>query len=92
LEQRLFFTETVSSEPGTNWEAKASGDFKTRQDALEAAALIYLAVKSGSAIGGGKSRGLGSIKSWQVEAILDNQVLSEKDLESIWQAWTGGKK
>lgn len=92
MEQRLFFTETASSEPSTEWIASAIGHFPTKQAALEAIALVYLAAKSGPAIGGGKSRGLGYIESWQVEAILDGQVLSEKDLEQIWQAWTAGKK
>ncbi len=92
MEQRLFFTETASSEPATEWTARASGHFQTKQAALEATALIYLAAKSGPAIGGGKSRGLGWIGSWQVEAILDDQVLSEGDLRQIWQAWTEGKK
>lgn len=92
MEQRLFFIETASSEPSTEWAASASGHFPTKQAALEAIALIYLAAKSGPAIGGGKSRGLGYIDSWQVEAILDGQVLSVEDLEQIWQAWTEGKK
>lgn len=88
MDQRLFFTETVSSDIVTNWAARASGNFQTVQAALEAATLIYLAAKSGPAIGGGKSRGLGSIKSWQIKAILDGKVLSEDDFRPIWQAWT----
>lgn len=92
LEQRLFFTETVSSDPGASWHANASGFFKTPQAALEAAALIYLAAKSGPAIGGAKSRGLGHIDSWQIEAALDNKPLLEEDLKPVWDAWLGEER
>ena len=92
MEQHLFFTETACSEPAAEWTASANGHFHTRQAALEAIALVYLAAKSGPALGGGKSRGLGYIESWQMEAILDGQVLSEEDLKQIWHAWTEGKK
>jgi CRISPR/Cas system CSM-associated protein Csm3 (group 7 of RAMP superfamily) len=92
MEQHLFFTETASSEPTTEWTANATGHFPTKQDALEAIALIYLAAKSGPALGGGKSRGLGYIESWQMEAILDGQVVSVEDLRQIWQVWAEGKK
>jgi hypothetical protein len=92
MEQHLFFTETASSEPSVEWTASANGHFPTKQAAMEAVALVYLAAKSGPALGGGKSRGLGCIESWKIEAILDDQVLSEEDLERIWQAWTEEKK
>jgi hypothetical protein len=88
MEQRLFFTETVFSDMVTDWASRANGNFPTAQAALEAAALIYLAAKSGPAIGGGKSRGLGWIRSWEVVAILDYKVLSEDDLKPVWKAWT----
>lgn len=90
MEQRLFFTETASSESGTEWTAAARGNFQTRQESLEATALIYLAAKSGPAIGGGKSRGLGGIESWQIDATIDGQSVSVDDLEKIWQSWVEG--
>lgn len=90
-EQRLFFTETASSEPATDWTASANGNFPTKKAALEAITLVYLAARIGPALGGGKSRGLGYIKSWQMEAILDGQLVSEEDLKQTWQGWIEGK-
>ncbi len=91
IDQRLFFTETVPTEPESIWIAKVTGCFKNAQEAKEAAALVYLAAKSSPAIGGGKSRGLGSTGSWDVKLTLDTQHLSEDDLKPIWQSWEGRK-
>jgi CRISPR/Cas system CSM-associated protein Csm3 (group 7 of RAMP superfamily) len=91
LPQRLFFIETVQSSPTTEWAAKATGIFEALRAAKEAAALISLAARVQHAIGGGRSRGLGWIGSWSIQAVLDGQVLSEDDFQSIWQAWSGGK-
>jgi CRISPR/Cas system CSM-associated protein Csm3 (group 7 of RAMP superfamily) len=91
LPQRLFFIETVHSSPTTEWAAKASGSFEVQRAAKEAAALISLAARMQHAIGGGRSRGLGWIQSWSIRAKLDNQPLSENDLQPIWQAWSGGE-
>ena len=86
MEQHLFFTEAASSESGTEWIAGVRGNFQTRQESLEATALIYLAAKSGPAIGGEKSRGLGDIESWQIDATIDGQSVPVEDLEKIWQS------
>jgi len=91
LPQRLFFIEAVQSSSTTEWVAKATGIFEAWQAAKEAAALISLAARMQRAIGGGRSRGLGWIGSWSIHAILDGQVLSEDDFQSIWQTWSGGK-
>lgn len=91
LPQRLFFIETVQSSPATEWVAKATGSFVTPQAAREAAALISLTARIRRAIGGGRSRGLGWIGSWHIQATLDSQSLSESDFQPIWQAWSKGK-
>lgn len=91
LPQRLFFIETVQSPSTTEWGAKATGSFESQRTAQEAAALISLATRIQRAIGGGRSRGLGWIKSWSTRAKLDDQPLSENDFQPIWQAWSGGE-
>lgn len=91
LPQRLFFIETVQSQSKTEWIAQVAGCFPTPQGAEEAAALIYLAMQASNAIGGGRSQGLGWIKSWRFKATLDNQSLSEAHLQPIWQTWSRGR-
>jgi CRISPR/Cas system CSM-associated protein Csm3 (group 7 of RAMP superfamily) len=94
LDQHLFFVETALSDfsdPSKKWTATAEGFFPTQESAREAAALIILASRCNSAIGGGKSRGLGWISS-QVTAKIDDQEFSEIDLKDIWQRWAGGKE
>jgi hypothetical protein len=91
LPQRLFFIETVQSPSTTEWVAKATGFFEIQRTAKEAVALISLAARMQSAIGGGRSRGLGWIDSWSIRTTLDGQSLSENDFQPIWQAWAGGE-
>lgn len=94
LDQHLFFVETAFSDfsdPSKKWTAIADGFFPTPESAREAAALIILASRFNSAIGGGKSRGLGWVSS-QVRAKIDDQEVSETDLKEIWQRWAGGKE
>lgn len=92
LDQRLFFVETISSDAATKWMASVSGHFQAEKAAQEAAALICLAAKSSPGIGGGKSRGLGRIASWNVRASIDSKTISEDDLKPIWQLWAGRKE
>ena len=92
LEQRLFFVETLSSDPAIKWNASITGHFQTHRAAQEAAALIYLAAKSSPALGGGKSRGLGQIASWKMNVSIDSKPVTENDLKPIWQSWTEGKE
>ncbi|MGB9872245.1 MAG: RAMP superfamily CRISPR-associated protein [Anaerolineae bacterium] len=89
--QRLFFVETTG--PGaTEWWAECEGDFQDVDEAKTAAALVALAACWGTAIGGGKSRGLGWIEKVQVKAVLNGTEVSEQELQSIWQAWREGWK
>jgi CRISPR/Cas system CSM-associated protein Csm3 (group 7 of RAMP superfamily) len=91
LPQRLFFIETVQSPSTTEWGAKATGSFESQRAAKEAAALISLATRMQRAIGGGRGRGLGWIRSWSIRVKLDNQPLSDNDFQPIWQEWSGGE-
>jgi len=94
LDQHIFFVETIFSDfsdPSNKWTAAADGCFPTTERAREAAALIILAARCNSAIGSGKSRGLGWV-STQVKAKIDDQEVSETDLKDIWHHWAGGKE
>lgn len=87
--QRLFFIETTDSIP-TQWQARCEGDFPDKDAAKRAAALIAMAARWGTAIGGGKTRGLGWIENVQVKAVLNGAEIPEQDLVPIWQAWKEG--
>ncbi|HUM81567.1 MAG TPA: RAMP superfamily CRISPR-associated protein [Methanothrix sp.] len=91
LDQHLFFVETTFSDPSKIWIAHGDGHFPSPESAREAAALIILASRFNSAIGSGKSRGMGWISS-QVKAKIDDQEVSDADLKEIWQRWAGGKE
>ncbi|WP_298490570.1 RAMP superfamily CRISPR-associated protein [uncultured Chloroflexus sp.] len=88
--QRLFFIETTEPMP-TRWQAQCEGDFPDKNEAQKAAALIAMAARWGTAIGGGKTRGLGWIKDVRVKAVLNGAEIPEQDLVPIWQAWKEGK-
>ncbi|MGQ9654651.1 MAG: RAMP superfamily CRISPR-associated protein [Thermodesulfobacteriota bacterium] len=88
--QRLFFLETTEAMP-TRWRAQCEGEFKDVRTAKAAAALVVLAARGGTAIGGGKTRGLGWIEKLQVRAALNESELLEQELVPFWQAWEEGK-
>lgn len=87
--QRLFFIETTAPMP-TEWFAWCEGDFRDANEAKAAAALVALAARWGTAIGGGKTRGLGWIQTVQVKATLNGAEIQEQDLISLWQSWKEG--
>lgn len=84
--QRLFFVETTEAMP-TQWYARCEGEFQDSNAAKATAALLTMAARWGTAIGGGKTRGLGWIKHMKLEATLNGNALSEADLLPFWQAW-----
>ena len=84
--QRLFFIETTDP-ISTQWQAQCEGDFPDEDAAKKAAALIAMAARWGTAMGGGKTRGLGWIENVQVKAVLNGAEIPEQDLVLIWQAW-----
>lgn len=88
--QRLFFTETTQPIP-TQWRAQCEGDFPNADTATMAATLVALAARWGTAIGGGKTRGLGWIRDVQVKVTLNGTEVPEQDLTSFWQAWKEGR-
>lgn len=88
--QRLFFIETTDAMP-TQWRAYCEGDFPNEDAAKSAAALIAMAACWGTAIGGGKTRGLGWIENVQVKAVLNGTEIPKQDLVPIWQAWKEGR-
>lgn len=88
--QRLFFIETT--EPVlTQWQARCEGYFLDVDMAKRAAALIAMAACQGTAIGGGKTRGLGWIEDIQVKVVLNGAEIPKQDLVLIWQAWKEGR-
>lgn len=87
--QRLFFIETIDPMP-TQWQARCEGDFPDKDAAQKAAALIAMAARWGTAIGNGKTRGLGWIEDVQVKAVLNGAEISKQDMVPIWQAWQEG--
>lgn len=88
--QRLFFIETTDSIP-TQWRAECEGDFPDEDTAKKAAALIAISARWGTAIGGGKTRGLGWVEDVRVRAVLNGVEIPEQDLVPIWQTWKEGK-
>ncbi len=88
--QRLFFIETTAAML-TQWHTTCQGDFPDGDTAKAAAALIVLAARWGTAIGGGKTRGLGWIEQIRVKATLNGAEIPEQDLESFWRAWKEGR-
>ncbi len=88
--QRLFFIETTAPMP-TEWVTTCEGDFEDKRAAKAAAALVALAARWGTAIGGGKTRGLGWIQRVQVKAVLNGSEIPEEDLTSFWESWKEGR-
>ncbi len=95
LPHRLFFVETTEPGPLTCL-AICEGYFPDRAAAYRAAALVALAVRWISAIGGGRTRGLGWLERGEVEPTLnDNRFykrnpIPQAELEALWRTWSGG--
>ena len=89
LPGRLFFVEATSPGP---LEAMAicEGYFPDRASALQACALVTLAARWISAVGGGRTRGLGWIEKVEVQATLNDEPVPEEELEALWHKWAGG--
>lgn len=88
--QRLFFTEEV--ENPAEWGAIAEGYFATEEAACGAAALVCLAARVAHTVGADRSRGLGWLQAWEVQAFLDGQLLPEASLRPLWETWRGGRE
>lgn len=88
--QRLFFLEVTPSE--VTWLGDVKGDFSSRELASQAAALLVAAARSVTAVGGGCSRGLGRIRSWEIDATVDGDPVLPTDLAHFWSAWAGGRE
>lgn len=86
--QRLFFVETTF--PGS-MEARAlvEGVFSSRDQAIDAAALVVLAAQMLSALGAGFTRGLGWLETKAVECTVDGERLDRSELEERWNSWKG---
>ena len=89
LPGRLFFVETTSPGP-LKATATCEGYFPDRASALQACALVTLAARWTSAIGRGRTRGLGWIGKANVEATLNDQPVPQEELETFWRQWAGG--
>jgi CRISPR/Cas system CSM-associated protein Csm3 (group 7 of RAMP superfamily) len=90
IAQHLFFIETVTGVEGHEWLTIWDGYYAQQKDALETVALVYLAAGLGQIIGSGGSRGLGWINKWQIQAMINQEAVSEESLTSCWQAWAKG--
>jgi len=90
LAGRVFFVETASAMPAP-WVTRCAGHFATTDLAREAAALIAVAARAIGVAGGGSSRGLGWIGSWQVSGTVDGDPLTEETLVSSWRSWLAGE-
>jgi len=92
LPGRLFFIETTS--PGL-LEATAicEGYFPDQTSAMQACALVILAARSMSGIGGGRTRGMGwlEIEKTRIEATVNSLPVSQQHLEMLWSQWSGGQ-
>lgn len=83
-EERLFSTEVAWQKELT---AHIEGWFTSREEAERAAALLYLAARSGFALGAARSRGLGWLKLENVAASVDGEKLADEDLRNQSTAW-----
>ncbi len=88
--QRLFFVETTEPAPPTCL-AICEGYFPDTAAAHRAAALMALAVRWLSTIGGGRARGLGWLERGEVEPMLNGDPISQEELEAYWREWSGGQ-
>ncbi|MCS7224041.1 MAG: RAMP superfamily CRISPR-associated protein [Armatimonadetes bacterium] len=76
-EERLFSTEIAYP---TSLVVTVYGLFPNDEEAKKASAILWLAGKMGFAIGGARSRGLGWLSLTELKATVDDQIVSEEDL------------
>ncbi len=76
-EEHLFSYETGF---GRSILTKIRGFFSNGNDALTACALLYIGAKSGFALGGGKSRGLGWVNLEDIRASIDGTEIPIEEL------------
>lgn len=89
LRGRLFFVETTSPGP-LEANVTCEGYFPNQKSALQAYALIALAARWISSMGGGRTRGLGWVKEVKVEAILNDVPVLQQQVKAFWREWSGG--
>ena len=87
--QRLFFVETTEPGPPTCL-AICEGYFPDDATACRTAALVALAVRWMSAIGGGRTRGLGWLERGEVTPNLNGYPIPQEEIEALWREWSGG--
>lgn len=85
-EERLFTIEVAWSK---TLATKVSGFFASRDKAVQAIALLWLAAKAGWALGAARSRGLGWVKLEAFTASCDGALIREGELQAIVQRWRG---
>lgn len=83
-EERLFSTEIAWPKTFT---ACIEGWFDTPERARRAAGVLYLAARSGFAVGGARSRGLGWLELRDFEAFIDQEKLKHEDLVEESKGW-----
>ena len=66
----------------STFSAKIRGLLSSRDDALLACALVYIGVKSGFALGSGKSRGLGWTSLKEFKATINGLVVPLEDIKN----------
>ena len=84
----LYFLETTTAT--SKAKTTIEGFFSSQEEAKKAAALVVLATRMLPALGAGRTRGLGWLKTINAECIIDNQPLPEAELKHYWDQWLGG--
>ncbi|HID62729.1 MAG TPA: hypothetical protein EYP49_08350 [Anaerolineae bacterium] len=87
--QRLYFVETTAAAP-MKAHAVIQGRFPSRKEAEEAAALVVLAARMLTALGAGRTRGLGWLENIEAQCTIDDQSIAEATLQGYWTKWLGG--
>ncbi len=87
--QRLYFVETTAAGPMVA-QADIQGLFPSQEKAEEAAALVILAAQMLSALGAGRTRGLGWLETIEAECTIEGKPLDRRVLEHHWNQWLGG--
>lgn len=86
-EERLFVTEVAW---GRILTVKGWGFFATADEAVETAALLWLAAQAGFALGAARSRGLGWVKLREFNARCDGQRVCPEEWERRARELLGG--
>ncbi len=83
-EERLFSTEVAWSR---TLRAEIDGIFEDEVSAGEAAALLWVAAKSGFALGAARSRGLGWVRLDRISVTRDGREMTESELADAVSKW-----